>query len=63
MLLQASSVCGLFKWRQFEPVVILLARGWVSALFIVLSYDATSDADLELKVERLRDPDRLAGAS
>src|SRR5499427_869117 len=23
-----SSVCGLFKWRQFEPEVILLAVGW-----------------------------------
>jgi hypothetical protein len=23
-----SSVCGLFKWRQFEPQVILLAIGW-----------------------------------
>ena len=21
-------VCGLFKWRQFEPEVILLAVGW-----------------------------------
>src|ERR1700675_1371989 len=28
MLLPASSVCGLFKWRQFEPEVILLAVGW-----------------------------------
>jgi transposase, IS6 family len=28
MLLLASSVCGLFKWRQFEPEVILLALGW-----------------------------------
>ena len=27
MLLMASSVCGLFKWRQFEPEVILLAVG------------------------------------
>src|SRR5271165_3463896 len=24
----ASSVCGVFKWRQFEPEVILLAVGW-----------------------------------
>jgi transposase-like protein len=22
------SVCGLLKWRQFEPEVILLAVGW-----------------------------------
>jgi hypothetical protein len=28
MLLLDSSVCGLFKWRQFEPAVILLAIGW-----------------------------------
>ena len=28
MLILASSVCGLFKWRQFEPEVILLAVGW-----------------------------------
>src|SRR5271169_72401 len=28
MLLLAPSVCGLFKWRQFEPEVILLAVGW-----------------------------------
>src|SRR5260370_7077960 len=29
MLLLASSVCGLFKWRQFEPEVILRGVGWV----------------------------------
>src|ERR1700682_646970 len=28
MLLLAYSVCGLFKWRQFEPEVILMAVGW-----------------------------------
>src|SRR5215468_2881246 len=28
MLILDSSVCGLFKWRQFEPEVILLAVGW-----------------------------------
>jgi SpoVK/Ycf46/Vps4 family AAA+-type ATPase len=28
MLVLASSVCGLFNWRQFEPEVILLAVGW-----------------------------------
>src|SRR5580693_1594391 len=28
MLLLASSVCGLFKWCQFEPEVILMAVGW-----------------------------------
>jgi hypothetical protein len=25
--IRKSSVCGLFKWRQFEPEVILLAVG------------------------------------
>jgi IS6 family transposase len=28
MLLLTSSVSGLFKWRQFEPEMILLAIGW-----------------------------------
>ena len=28
MLLLTRSVSGLFKWRQFEPEVILLAVGW-----------------------------------
>src|ERR1700731_2640609 len=28
MLLLTPSVSGLFKWRQFEPQVILLAVGW-----------------------------------
>ena len=28
MLLLASSVCGLFKWRQFEPEMFMLAVGW-----------------------------------
>ena len=28
MMLLASSVRGLFKWRQFEPEVVLLAVGW-----------------------------------
>src|SRR5271170_3552429 len=36
MLLLASSVCGLFKWRQFEPEVILMAVGW--CLRFSLSY-------------------------
>ena len=34
MLLLDSSVCGLFKWRQFEPEVILMAVGMVFALLI-----------------------------
>jgi transposase-like protein len=28
MLILASSFCGLFKWRQFEPEMILVAVGW-----------------------------------
>ena len=36
MLLLDSSVCGLFKWCQFEPEVILLAIGWY--LCFSLSY-------------------------
>src|ERR1700724_2362798 len=27
-MLLPSSVCSLFKWRQFEPEVILMAMGW-----------------------------------
>jgi len=46
MLLLASPVCGLFKWRQFEPEVILLAVGWY--LRFSLSY---RDVE-ELLVER-----------
>ena len=36
MLLLDSSVCGLFKWRQFEPEVILLAVGWYLLFFTVV---------------------------
>jgi IS6 family transposase len=46
MLLLDSSVCRLFKWRQFEPEVILLAIGWY--LRFSLSY---RDAE-ELLAER-----------
>src|ERR1700692_4471141 len=41
MLLLVSSVCGLFKWRQFEPEVILLAVGWY--LRFSLSYRDVED--------------------
>ena len=50
MLLLASSVCGLFKWRQFEPEVILLAVGWY--LRFSLSY---RDVE-ELLAERASTP-------
>ena len=35
-MLLAPSISGLFKWRQFEPEVILLAVGWY--LRVSLSY-------------------------
>jgi hypothetical protein len=42
MLLLASSVCGLFKWRQFEPEVILLAVGWYLRFSLSYREDAGS---------------------
>jgi len=27
-MFRVQSISGLFKWRQFEPEVILLAVGW-----------------------------------
>jgi len=53
MLILASSVCGLFKWRQFEPEVILLAVGWY--LRFSLSY---RDME-ELLAERGRPADHV----
>ena len=46
MLLLTASVSGLFKWRQSEPEVILLAVGWY--LRFSLSYRDVA----ELLVER-----------
>src|SRR5712672_1478467 len=37
----APSVAGLFKWRQFEPEMILLAVGWY--LRFSLSYRDVED--------------------
>jgi transposase, IS6 family len=53
MLLLASSVCGLFKWRQFEPEIILLAIDWY--LRFSLSY---RDVE-ELLAERVLRADRV----
>src|SRR5271166_6659458 len=53
-MLLASSVSGLFKWRQFEPEVILLAVGWY--LRFSLSY---RDVE-ELLAERGLQADRLS---
>ena len=55
MLLLASSVGGLFKWRQFEPEVILLAVGWY--LRFPLSY---RDVE-ELLAERGLHADHVTG--
>ena len=53
MLLLASSVCGLFKWRQFEPEVILLAVGWY--LRFSLSYRDVEEllAELGLRADHV----------
>jgi transposase, IS6 family len=53
-MLLASSVSGLFKWRQFEPEVILLAVGWY--LRFSLSY---RDVE-ELLAERSLHADHVA---
>jgi transposase, IS6 family len=50
MLLLTPSVSGLFKWRQFEPEMILLAIGWY--LRFSLSYH---------DVEELLAPARTSG--
>ena len=56
MLLLASSVCGLFKWRQFEPEVILLAVGWY--LRFSLSYRDVEEllAERGLHADHVNDP-------
>jgi transposase-like protein len=53
MLLLASSVCGLFKWRQFEPEMILLAVGWY--LRFSLSYRDVEEllAERSLRVDHV----------
>jgi hypothetical protein len=53
MLLLSSSVCGLFKWRQFEPEVVLLAVGWY--LRFSLSYRDVEEllAERGLSVDHL----------
>jgi len=55
MLLLTRSVSGLFKWRQFEPEMILLAVGWY--LRFSLSY---RDVE-ELLAERGLHADHVTG--
>ena len=45
----APSVAGLFKWRQFEPAVILLAVGWY--LRFSLSYRDVEELLAERRLE------------
>ena len=49
----APSVAGLFKWRQFEPEVILLAVGWY--LRFSLSYRDVEEllAERDLRVDHV----------
>jgi transposase-like protein len=48
----APSVTGLFKWRQFEPEVILLAIGWY--LRFSLSYRDVEELLAERPARRSR---------
>src|ERR1700687_601203 len=36
-MFRVPSISGLFKWRQFEPEVILLAVGWYLRFFTFVS--------------------------
>ena len=49
----APSAAGLFKWRQFEPEVILLAVGWY--LRFSLSYRDVEEllAELGLRADHV----------
>jgi transposase-like protein len=49
-MLLASSVSGLFKWRRFEPEVILLAVGWYLRFSLL---DAIAKLRLNSKVATL----------
>ena len=54
----APSVAGLFKWRQFEPEVILLAVGWYLRFSLLPRRRGTlgrtrDKAVVELKREKL----------
>jgi transposase-like protein len=44
--------CGLFKWRQFEPKVILLVVGWYLRFSLVLRVADKLSEKLQKKVDR-----------
>ena len=52
-MLLAPSISGLFKWRQFEPEVILLAVGWYLALFTFLPRGRGVLAERGLRVDHV----------
>jgi hypothetical protein len=46
----SASVSGLFKWRQFEPEVILLAVGWSAFFLVDESAQVITDRRAELRL-------------
>ena len=44
-MVRAPSVTGLFKWRQFEPEVILLAVGWYLRFSLSYRWRSCSPSD------------------
>ena len=54
-MLLVPSISGLFKWRQFEPEVILLAVGWYLRFSKMDNYEQRSaeTPDLLLTVQEL----------
>jgi hypothetical protein len=44
--------CGLFKWRQFEPKVILLVVGWYLRFSLVLRVADKLSEKQQKKVDR-----------
>src|SRR6516164_3684074 len=52
-MLLAPSVSGLFKWRQFEPEVILLAVGWYLRFWLSYRYVEKLLADRGLHADHV----------
>ena len=63
MLLLASSVCGLFKWRQFEPEVTLMPVGWYLRFSAIVAEDSiVSDTHQSRRQDMQAEaPDELQG--